>query len=99
MNRVENRTALSIFLVLTGLVCACGLEDERAMEAGFQLKGNCSVTLAGVPAPGAIALGTTVALTATGSCNSGTPEYHFSVRDPAGAWSTLKVWGTANTVN
>lgn len=99
MKTAARLNRLSLIIVLGVLAGGCGPEDEQTIQVGFQLKGNCSVTLAGTPAPGAISAGTTVALTATGSCNSGTPEYHISVRDPAGAWSTVKVWGTANTAN
>jgi len=90
---------LLLIAVLSSLAGACGPEDHQIFQVGSRLKGNCSVTLSGVPAAGNISTGTMVALTATGSCQSGTPEYHISARDPVGAWTTLKAWGAANTVN
>lgn len=99
MKTAPRLNTLSAIVVLSFLAAACGPEDEQILQLGSALKGNCAVTLSGNPAPGSISAGTSVALTATGSCNSGTPEYHISMRNPVGAWTTLKAWGTANTVS
>jgi len=85
-------------LVLIVATAACGAGGEEIPVAGVHpLQGNCSVSLASNPAAGAVAGGATVSYTATGSCQSGTPEYHFSIKDPTGKWSNLQKWSASNT--
>ncbi len=98
MNPCGTRT---VSLLLVGLLLgSCGDQDRfEFQELTFYAKGDCSVSLAGNPVAGTVTEGTTVAFTATGSCITGTAEYHISAKYPDGLWRTLKAWNTTNTYN
>ena len=92
--------ARSLCLLAAALLgSGCGPSDFTPVEGQASLKGNCTVSMHTSPGKGLLPIGTNVALTAVGSCHNGTPEYHFSVRNPAGGWSTLQAWGSTTTVS
>ncbi len=68
------------------------------IKSGGDLVGACRVTLGGSPSPGTVSVGTSVTLTATGTCSTGTPEYTFIARRPDGKWISLRGWGASNTL-
>lgn len=88
--------SLLLFLLLPW---GCGPGEQEVLEVGKALVGNCTVSAAGSPPAGTMAGGPTVALSASGSCQAGTPEYHFSLQTPAGSWDTLQGWGSGASVN
>ncbi len=92
-------TRFAACIVLLSLVMfGCGAGDEvDPTLAERSLQGNCSVTAVGNPSPGSMAGGPTVNFTASGSCQTGTPEYHFSMQLPSGAWDTLVGWGSTTS--
>jgi hypothetical protein len=95
-------------LVVLFLTIGCGEQPtEDPVLAERSLQGNCTVSVTGSPPAGSMAGGPTVNLTATASCQSGVPEYHFTIQKPDGAWEVLRsyeaggslAWSTAGLLS
>lgn len=87
-----------LLLAVAMLSPGCGPADLDLQQGQGALKGNCTVTLSGSPS-GSVSAGTSVTFTAAGTCNTGTPEYSLTARQPTGYWTTLSTWSSSGSVN
>ena len=94
---------LTVACAVAALVAGCNAElvdDANITVEGSSdrpLLGNCTTTVSGIPTAGSVSAGTTINLTAAGSCTSGTPEYAFLVQEPTGLWGTLRGYSATTT--
>src|SRR5262245_52297342 len=80
-------------------VAACSVEDnagDRASlgEATQAVTGACSAATLSIDLASPEAVGTSLTLTATGTCDEGvSPEFAFVRYTPGAGWVTIRDWG------
>tara|TARA_B100001989_G_scaffold9575_1_gene6227 strand:- start:433 stop:3105 length:2673 start_codon:yes stop_codon:yes gene_type:complete len=90
--------ALAFFglLIFFGLACSNTTPLTELDILDQQVVGDCNVTLSAAPSSPQTS-GTSITLTASATCISGTPEYKFYMRDTSGKWSLAQDWNASTT--
>lgn len=103
---IQHSLASLFFWILLFGACSNQPIPPELDILGQQVVGDCNVTLSATPSSPQTS-GTSITLTASATCISGTPEYKFYMRNPSGKWflaqdwnaSTTYTWNTSNAVS